>query len=169
MNVGWIPEAYKNRLRIPGRSPTLEIKKLVNADLLRIANLVREVSSVSSLGNGRLVKFVSEPLTTYCAVVITDAGKQLVTRINLSRRADACIAEGSTYIIHNFINTLAIADLPEFLSHGYQQLRDEAAERLDGCLKNIPSKDLPELLTDSDSIIRDTASNILVHSIGVEE
>ena len=62
----------------------------------------------------------------------------------------------------SFINTLGIGDLPEFLSHEHQQLREEAAERLDDCLKDIPLEDLPELLTDSDSIIRDTAISILV-------
>ena len=163
-DVGWIPEHHNGR-----RDLTPEIKKIVDCGLLYITYMVRESSAVHSLGGGNLVKFVSDPASSYCAVAITDEGKQSVEQINLSRRADACIAEGDTCTISNFINTLTIADLPEFLSHGHLQLREEASERLAYCLKDMPSGDLPELLTDSDSIIRDTASSILVHSIGVEE
>jgi len=163
-DVGWISE---DRIDYP--LPLSEIKTLVNADLLYITYMVREVSAVHSMGDGGLVNFVSDPVSSHCAAAITDKGKELVELMNLSRRADACIAEGDIYSICSFVNSLDIKDLPEFLSHSHQQLREEASKRLDDCLKDIPSEVLADLLTDSDSIIRDTANSILVHSIGVEE
>ncbi len=162
-DIGWIPEHYNER-----RGITPEIKKLVNDGMLYITSMVREVSTVKSMSSV-FVNFVSSPASVHCAVAITEPGKELVKQINLSRRADACIAEGDIYIIRNFINSLDIKDLPEFLSHSHQQLREEASKQLDYCLESLPAEDLPELLTDSDSVVRDTASGVLAHSIGVEE
>lgn len=159
-DVGWIPEDHNER-----RGLTPEIKKLVKDDLVYIANMVREVSAVHSIGDGGFAKFVSRPASMNLAIAITDEGKQLVELVNLSRRADACIAEGDIYTIRSFINTLDIKVLPEFLSHGHSQIREEAAERLADCIKSIPTEDLPELLTDSDAVVRDTADSILTHSI----
>lgn len=163
-DVGWIPENHGGR-----RGVTPEIKKLVARDLVYITNMVRETSSIHSFGDGGIVKFVSDPASLYCAIVITDGGKQIVEQINLSRRADACIMEGGISVIRNFIGTLDIKDLPEFLSHGRQELREEAAKRLADCLESMPAGDLPELLTDSDSVVRDVAYGVLIHTTGVEE
>lgn len=163
-DVGWIPEDHNRSSGL-----TSDIKKLVNGDLLRITNLVRGQTAVHSFGDGGFVRFVSDPLTSHCAVAITEAGKMIVEQINISRRADACVVEGDIYIIRSFVNSLDTKDLPEFLSHSHQQIREEASKRLDDCLELLPAEDLPQLLTDSDSIVRDTANRILVYSIGVEE
>lgn len=164
-DVGWISGNRDDR-----RGVTLEIKKLVDSDLVYITHLVREVSTVRSFGaSGGLVKFVSSPPSAHCAIAITNEGRQLVEQINLSRRADACIVEGTIYVIRRFIGAVDVKDLPEFLSHKHQQLREEASKRLDSCLKSMPAEDLPEFLTDSDSVIRDTASGILAHAVGAEK
>lgn len=163
-DVGWVPENHSGR-----RGITSGVKKLVARDLVYITNMVRETAAIHSFGDGGIVKFVSDPMSSHCAIAITDAGRQLVGQINLSRRADACIMEGDIRVIRNFIGTLDIEDLPEFLSHEHQELREEAAKRLAGCLESMPAGDLPELLTDSDSVVRDVAHGALVHTIGVKE
>jgi len=155
-DVGWLLEDHRER-----RGLALDINKLVNSDLLYITNLVREVVAVHSLGDGSFVKFVSDPASSHCAVAITVEGKKLVEQVNLSRRANACIAEGDICVIRNFVGTLTIEDLPEFLSSEHQQLREETATRLENCLGSISKEDLPELLVDSDSVIRGVASSIL--------
>jgi len=155
-DVGWVSDQLRT-----SRGLTPEIKKLVDSDLLYITYLVREAVAVCSLGDGSFAKFVSEPASSHCAVAITEEGKKLVEQVNLSRRANACIAEGDICVIRNFVGTLTIKDLPEFLSSAHQQLREEAATRLENCLGSISKEDLPELLADSDSVIRGAASSIL--------
>lgn len=163
-DVGWIPENHSGR-----RGVTPGIKKLVARDLVYVTSMVRESTTIHSFGDGGFVKFVSGPMSSHCAIAITDGGKQIVEQINLSRRADACIIEGDIRVIRSFIGTLGIEDLPEFLSHERQELREEAVKRLTGCLKSMPAGDLPELLTDSDSVVRDVAHGALIHTIGAEE
>lgn len=163
-DAGWVPENHSGR-----RGITPGIKKLVTRDLVYVTSMVRESTAIHSFGDGGFVKFVSDPMSSHCAIAITDEGKQIVEQINLSRRADACIVEGDIHVIRNFIGTLGIEDLPEFLSHERQELREEAVKRLTDCLESMPAGDLPELLTDSDSVVRDVAHGALVHTIGVEE
>ena len=163
-DVGWIPEDHGVQ-----RSVTSAIKKLVDDDLVYITNMVREVSTIHSFGDSGFAKVISNPASMHCVIAVTEEGRQLVDQINLSLRADACTVEGDIYVIRNFIGTLSIEDLPEFLSHGRQELREEAAKRLADCLESMPAGDLPELLTDSDSVVRDVASGVLIHTTGAEE
>lgn len=160
-DVGWIPGNQDERRSVTSMP---EIKKLVEDDLAYITSMVREVSAIHSIGDGSFVKYVSSPASMDMAIAISDQGKELVEQINLSRRADACVAEGDIHVIRSFIGTLTAKDLPEFLSHAHNELREEASKQLRLCLESTPLEDLPELLTDSDPIVRDTASSVLAHS-----
>lgn len=161
-DVGWIPQNHHDEHRSVTSMPG--IKKLVEDDLAYITSMAREVSAVHSIGDGGFVRFVSSPASIDLAITISENGQKLVEQINLSRRADACIAEGDIHVIRSFIGTLDARALPEFLSHKHKELREEASKQLAVCLASIPVEDLPELLTDSDSVIRNTASGILTHS-----
>lgn len=161
-DVGRIPGNHQDEHRSVTSMP--EIKKLVEDDLVYITSTAREVTAVHSIGDGGFPRFVSSPASMNVAIAISENGWKLVEQINLSRRAAACIAEGDIHVIRSFIGTLDVKTLPEFLSHKHKELREEAAKQLASCLESMPIEDLPELLTDSDSVVRNTASGILIHS-----
>lgn len=160
------------------RRLTPVIKEFVNGDLLRIVTFDRQVTRVRSIGDQGSAKTLLGPVDVILA--ITEKGKRLVEKIDLSSRADACIVEldrqtrrGAScsthlstfnfgrHVLRNFVDTLALKDLPEFLSHESQPLRDLSAERLRYCIGSISTEDLPELLVDTDSAVRGAVSAVL--------
>jgi len=135
------------------------IGALVDKDLLYIKSMHRDIVKVRSIG--RPLTCFSYPATAGYVVMVTDKGKEFVDKIDLSRRAAACVAEGDEAVVQSFVETLSTAELPELLSSKHEMLRCAASNRLEMCLQSMPTECLPEHLVDSDPVVREAVGRAL--------